>query len=292
MNYYIATDRFGNYDLEHGIKWRQHKYIRKEGNRYIYPEDLKKGDNSKSKSNSNSGSSSSIDSEYQRALASNSRPNVYPNSDVSKAKQLAQERGYDRTKYYKSAGVDSRRMTSHNNGNPKYSTEYTRPRLEREFEQNSYQRNADRTAEANKRKAEEAARQTQERGMRSTARYKSQYYQVTQGSADKARLYRNVMDDEHRGRKRTGKELQRKNDLLNVVDKYQKQGWTRTFRESEKTHHPEAYNSWHNNAQQELNARAARHAVEYYDKKKKKEHPVQYYVDKGKNWLKNLLKKK
>ena len=41
-SYYIAKDRFGNYNLAHGIQWRQHKYIRKEGNRYIYPEDLKK----------------------------------------------------------------------------------------------------------------------------------------------------------------------------------------------------------------------------------------------------------
>ena len=26
--------------LKHGVEWRKHKYIRKEGNRYIYPEDL------------------------------------------------------------------------------------------------------------------------------------------------------------------------------------------------------------------------------------------------------------
>lgn len=27
--------------LKHGVEWRKHKYIRKEGNRYIYPEDVK-----------------------------------------------------------------------------------------------------------------------------------------------------------------------------------------------------------------------------------------------------------
>lgn len=42
MNYYIGTDRYGNYDLAHAGEWKQHKYIRKEGNRYIYAEDLKK----------------------------------------------------------------------------------------------------------------------------------------------------------------------------------------------------------------------------------------------------------
>ena len=34
--YYIAQDRFGNYDLSHGKEWKNHKYIRKEGTRYIY----------------------------------------------------------------------------------------------------------------------------------------------------------------------------------------------------------------------------------------------------------------
>lgn len=28
--------------LQHGLEWKRHKYIRKEGNRYIYPEDLQK----------------------------------------------------------------------------------------------------------------------------------------------------------------------------------------------------------------------------------------------------------
>lgn len=35
-------------DLYHALKgreWKTHKYIRKESNRYIYPEDLKKGRN-------------------------------------------------------------------------------------------------------------------------------------------------------------------------------------------------------------------------------------------------------
>ena len=41
MSYYIAKDHFGNYDLVHAQEWKQHKYIRKEGNRYIYPEDLR-----------------------------------------------------------------------------------------------------------------------------------------------------------------------------------------------------------------------------------------------------------
>lgn len=31
--------------LAHGMEWKKHKYIRKEGNRYIYPEDLKKRSN-------------------------------------------------------------------------------------------------------------------------------------------------------------------------------------------------------------------------------------------------------
>ena len=58
MNYYIAKDRFGNYDLAHSIEWKQHKYIRKEGNRYIYPEDIQSGAASaSSSSNSSSGSS-------------------------------------------------------------------------------------------------------------------------------------------------------------------------------------------------------------------------------------------
>lgn len=42
-NYYVAIDKDGNYILAHAGKWRQHKYIRKEGNRYIYPEDLRRG---------------------------------------------------------------------------------------------------------------------------------------------------------------------------------------------------------------------------------------------------------
>lgn len=36
-SYYIAKDRSGNYELVHGRTWAHHKYIRKEGNRYIYP---------------------------------------------------------------------------------------------------------------------------------------------------------------------------------------------------------------------------------------------------------------
>lgn len=42
-NYLVAIDKDGNYILAHAGKWRQHKYIRKEGNRYIYPEDLRRG---------------------------------------------------------------------------------------------------------------------------------------------------------------------------------------------------------------------------------------------------------
>lgn len=30
-------------ELYHGVEWKRHKYIRKEGNRYIYPDDLKRG---------------------------------------------------------------------------------------------------------------------------------------------------------------------------------------------------------------------------------------------------------
>ena len=161
MTYYIATDRFGNYDLEHGAKWRQHKYIRKEGNRYIYPEDLKKGG---STSGSNSGSKTYIDDEYQRALASNSRPNVYPNSEVSKARDLAQQRGYSRTQYYKKDGFDSKSLTSYPNGEKKWNTEYTKPRLEREFEQNASERR--RQQEVNKKRvaAERAVEDANRRG--------------------------------------------------------------------------------------------------------------------------------
>lgn len=42
MSYYITFDSSGGLTLAHGVEWRRHKYIRKEGNRYIYPEDLKK----------------------------------------------------------------------------------------------------------------------------------------------------------------------------------------------------------------------------------------------------------
>lgn len=224
MNYYIATDRFGNYSLEHGVKWRQHKYIRKEGNRYIYPEDLAKG-GKKSKGVSTSGKG--------RALINLVDDYASPNKEW------------------------------------RYSQDTNPYRKDNLFKDpDSWINGYDATIAA------------QRRGI---ARTNSEKQRAAQKAVNAA---------QERGRKRTGKELQRKNDLLNVVDKYQKQGWTRTFRESEKTHHPEAYNSQRNNAQQELNARAARHAVEYYDKKKKKEHPVQYYADKGKNWLKNLLKKK
>lgn len=41
-NYYVAIDKDGNYVLAHA-EHRNHKYIRKEGNRYIYPEDLRRG---------------------------------------------------------------------------------------------------------------------------------------------------------------------------------------------------------------------------------------------------------
>lgn len=41
MSYYITFDSSGGLTLAHGVEWRRHKYIRKEGNRYIYPEDLK-----------------------------------------------------------------------------------------------------------------------------------------------------------------------------------------------------------------------------------------------------------
>ena len=41
-NYYVAIDKDGNYVLAHAER-RNHKYIRKEGNRYIYPEDLRRG---------------------------------------------------------------------------------------------------------------------------------------------------------------------------------------------------------------------------------------------------------
>ena len=169
MNYYIGTDRYGNYDLAHAGEWKQHKYIRKEGNRYIYPEDLAKGGKKSKGSGSNSGSgndSKYIDSEYREALASNSRPNVYPNSDVSKARDLAQQRGYARTRQYKSDGFDSMKSTLYPNGETRRSTEYTRPRLEREFEQNAGQRAADKIAA----KAKEAAEQAQERGRERTQR--------------------------------------------------------------------------------------------------------------------------
>lgn len=42
MSYYITFDSSGGVSLAHGVEWRRHKYIRKEGNRYIYPEDLSK----------------------------------------------------------------------------------------------------------------------------------------------------------------------------------------------------------------------------------------------------------
>ena len=45
MQYYIGNMVFGQNDLAHaeagGWQWKKHKYIRKEGNKYIYPEDLK-----------------------------------------------------------------------------------------------------------------------------------------------------------------------------------------------------------------------------------------------------------
>lgn len=46
---YLGNGMYSAASLSHGYTWSKHKYIRKEGNRYIYPEDLKKDLNSAGK---------------------------------------------------------------------------------------------------------------------------------------------------------------------------------------------------------------------------------------------------
>ena len=108
MSYYITFDSSGGVSLAHGVEWRKHKYIRKEGKRYIYPEDLKKS--------------------VGKAV----------NSMQAKAAVVqAQARGMKKTDYYKSEGWDyaTAKVVGRNGELSNWHVQYTKPRKELEYAQ-------------------------------------------------------------------------------------------------------------------------------------------------------------
>lgn len=108
MNYYITFDSSGGISLAHGVEWRRHKYIRKEGKRYIYPEDLKRS----------------------VGKAANSM-------QAKAAAVQANARGMNKTAYYKSEGWDyaTAKVVGRNGELSNWHVQYTKPRKELEYAQ-------------------------------------------------------------------------------------------------------------------------------------------------------------
>ena len=297
MSYYITFDSSGGLALAHGAEWRRHKYIRKEGNRYIYPEDLKK----------QQAAQEAVRQAQERGAHKTGRYASQPGgrdaaaereraADITaqrrRAADNAQASGKKRTEQYKSGGYDSMQSTLYPDGSRRTQTNYTNVRKEQELEANK----AAREKEKRRIDADWAAYEAQRRGERQT---KLEDRRALERGAAKGRK---LMEIEKRGQQQTRDFYERENmheyryynvskDTPGAIKKsHGSFGTTEQFKlESAKEHRERLSEGVKDRKNKVLFDRAV-NSVERFGAKTVKS--IADSAKKGANWVSNLFKKK
>ena len=296
MSYYITFDSSGGLTLAHGVEWRRHKYIRKEGNRYIYPEDLRKQQAQEAVRQAQERGAHKTGRYANQPGGKDAAAERERAADITAQRRRtadnAQASGKKKTEQYKSGGYDSMSSTLYPDGSRRTQTKYTNVRKEQEFEANK----AAQRKEKRRVDADWAVYEAQRRGERQT---KLEDRRALERGAAKGRK---LMEIEKRGQQQTRDFYERENiygpryynvskDTPGAIkNSHGSFGTTEQFKlESAKEHRERLSEGVKDRKNKVLFSRAV-NSVERFGAKTVKS--IADSAKKGANWVSNLFKKK